>query len=513
MVLLKNDHATLPLSKALQTVAVVGPNANALASLEGNYNGTASHPVTPLAALEERLPGHILYAQGSPYADGIPLPVPSTVFSASASHPNQRGLKAEYFNGAHIGGSPVLSRMDSNIDFDWNGASPVTGVSGKVFSVRWSGFITAPAQGTIEFGFSMAHCSTCEDSENVRVWLDDKQVYDFTHQATHGRRAPTTTFNLTFSDARPHPIRIEYVHSAAHFGAGLTFNWKPPATVLCEQASAVAAKSDVILAFLGLSPDIEGEEMQVHVKGFDGGDRSAIELPETQQRLVEALAATGKPLVIVLMNGSAIALQGAGQKASAILEAWYPGQAGGTAISESLFGESNPSGRLPVTFYASTSQLPRFDDYSMKERTYRYFTGTPLYSFGYGLSYTNFEYTAGKLSSTFLQAGDSLEASVQLKNTGDRDGDETVEMYLVPKGIDGAPIQALAGFEKIRLLKGETREIHTHIDARQLSIVDPEGNRVIEPGDYEIYIGGNQPSQENGVSMKFQIRGSIRLDP
>ena len=511
IVLLKNDRGILPLSNTMRTVAVIGPNAAALAALEGNYNGTASHPVTPLAALEKRLPGHILFAQGSSYADSIPLPVPSTVFSSTVNGTVGHGLKAEYFNGPGFTGDPVLKRTDSNIDFDWNGASPVKGVSGKSFSVRWSGFIASPIQGTIVFGFSMAHCSTCEDSETVRVWLDDKPVYDFTHQATHGRRAPTTAFKLTFADTRPHPIRVEYLHNAAHFGAGLTFNWKPSAAVLCEQAVVAAAKSDVIIAFLGLSPEIEGEEMPVHVNGFDGGDRSAIELPEVQQQLVDALAATGKPLVIVLLNGSATTLQSAAQKASAILEAWYPGQAGGTAIAETLFGENNPSGRLPVTFYASTSQLPPFDDYSMKERTYRYFTGTPLYPFGYGLSYTSFEYSDGRLSSTHLHAGDPLEVSAELKNKGDRDGDEIVEFYLIPKGIAGAPIQSLVGFEKVHLSKGETKTVRAIIDTRQLSMVDAQGNRSVQPGEYELYVGGNLPSAEKGVLLQFQIEGSSRI--
>jgi len=417
------------------------------------------------------------------------------------------------FDGVDLNRKPVVSRVDRHIDFDWNAASPAQGVSYKNFSVRWTGSITAPAPGTIEFGFSMAHCSTCDDAETVSVWLDGKLVDDFAHAPTRGRRALTTPFELTFNDIKPHSIRIEYMHSAPHFGAGLTFNWKPPIAVLRSQAVAVAANSDVIIAFLGLSPEVEGEEMPLHVEGFEGGDRTSIELPEVQRQLVDALATTGRPLVIVLMNGSALALEGAEQKAAAILEAWYPGQAGGTAIAETMFGENNPSGRLPLTFYANTRQLPPFDDYSMKGRTYRYFAGKPLYPFGYGLSYTSFQYTKGKLSTTRVRAGQSIDVSVQLRNAGVRDGDETIEFYLVPKDKPGAPLRTLVGFEKAHLLKGEAMTIRATVDPRQLSIVDADGNRSVQPGDYELYIGGNQPSSDSGVFLPFHIEGSSRIAP
>jgi beta-glucosidase len=513
MVLLKNDHDTLPLSRTLRSIAIIGPNADALPALEGNYNAVASHPVVPLVAFEQRLPGQVHYAQGSPYVDGLPVPVPETNFSSMSNGAGEHGLKGEYFNGTDLNRGFVSSRIDRHIDFDWNAASPVEGVSGKSFSVRWTGSITAPVPGTIDFGFSLAHCSTCDDTETVKVWLDGKLVEDFIHAATHGRRAPTTRFEAAFNDVKPHAIRIEYTHSAPHFGAGLTFNWKPPIAALREEAVAAAAKSDVIIAFLGLSPEIEGEEMPVHVQGFDGGDRKTIELPSVQQDLVIALAATGKPLILVLMNGGALALQSAGQKAAAILEAWYPGQAGGTAIAETLFGENNPSGRLPVTFYAGTDQLPSFNDYAMKNRTYRYFTGVPLYPFGYGLSYTRFEYTSGKLSTPVLKAGDSLTVTAQVKNTGDRDGDETVELYLVPKAIVEAPLRTLVGFEKLHLVKGQTKTVQLTVAPRQLSLVRPEGNRIIQPGEYELYIGGSQPSGGTGVFLPFHIEGSATLEP
>ncbi len=513
MVLLKNDRGTLPLRNATQTIAVVGPNAAALPALEGNYNAIASHPVTPLAAFESRLPGHILYAQGSPYVEGVSVPVSRTVFSTSNDGSAAPGLKAEYFSGVGFSGTPALERIDRAIDFDWNGASPAAGISESKFSVRWTGALSAPAPGTIHFGFAMAHCSTCEDGETVHVWLDGRQVYEYVHAPTHGRRAPTPPFSLTLNDTKPHPIRIEYTHDSPHFGAGLTFNWQPPQEILRDEAVAAAAQSDVTVAFLGLSPEIEGEETPIHVNGFEGGDRSAIELPAVQQRLVAALAATGKPLVIVLMNGSALALQDTEHKASAILEAWYPGESGGTAIAETLFGDNNPSGRLPLTFYAATSQLPAFDNYGMKDRTYRYFTGTPLYPFGYGLSYTGFQYTDGKLASSNIEAGDPLEARVELKNTGSRDGDETVEFYLIPKARKDAPLCWLAGFEKVHVLKGETETVRIAIGSRQLSLVNADGTRSVQPGDYELYVGGGQPSTDAGLFLPFHIDGQSPVAP
>ena len=505
IVLLKNEHSALPFANAIHTLAVIGPNADALSALEGNYNAVASHPVTPLAALQQRLPEHVLYEQGSPYAEGVPVPVPPTFLPG--------GLKAEFFSNSGFTGAPAATRMDRNIEFDWNGAAPIAGVSDKMFSVRWSGSLAVPAPGTTTFAFSFAHCSTCDDAESIHVWLDGKSIYTYIHARTHGRRAPTTPFTLTFTDTKPHPIRIEYTHDAPHFGGGLTFNWTPPATVLRDRAVAAARKADAVVAFIGLSPEVEGEEMPLKVSGFSGGDRTAIELPVVQQQLVSALAGTGKPLILVLMNGGAIALQSAAEQASAILEAWYPGQTGGKAIAETLFGENNPSGRLPVTFYAHTSQLPPFDSYSMKGRTYRYFPGTPLYPFGFGLSYTSFAYSGGKLSTTSLVAGKPLTVSVHIKNIGEREGDETVEVYLVPKHLPESPLRTLVGFEKLHLKPGEASAIEATITPRALSLVAPDGTRAVQPGEYDLYVGPGQPTASSGITIPFKITGTAVLAP
>jgi beta-glucosidase len=265
--------------------------------------------------------------------------------------------------------------------------------------------------------------------------------------------------------------------------------------------------------FLGLSPELEGEEMPIAVKGFRGGDRTSIELPDAQQQLVSAIAATGKPIVIVLMNGSAIALGDSAKKAASILEAWYPGQAGGTAIADTLFGETNPSGRLPITFYASTAQLPPFDDYSMSNRTYRYFSGEPLYSFGYGLSYTRFGYSAGKLSTSSVQAGQPLKVQAEVKNEGKRDGTETIEAYLIPQHTDGAPLRELVGFQKMQLRRGESKRVQMTLTPRELSLVSADGTRSVEPGDYKLYIGGGLPGQSAGIMLRFQVVGHAAVQP
>lgn len=510
-VLLKNDHDMLPLRSSLRNIAVIGPNADTLPALEGNYNGVASHPVTPLEALERRMPGHVRYAQGSPYVDGAVLPVPETLLSTDGE--TAHGLRGEYFSGTNFAGKPVATRIDRRIDFDWNGAAPVPGVSAKAFAVRWTGMMTAPSPGTLNMNFEFAHCSTCEDAETIKVWLDGRQVYAYDHVATRGRRAPTPPFQLAFADTRPHRLRIEYTHQAPHFGAGLTLNWRPPLAVVRQQAVAAAAESDAVVLFLGLSPELEGEEMPIAVKGFRGGDRTSIELPDAQQQLVAAIAATGKPIVLVLMNGSAIALGDAAKKAAAILEAWYPGQAGGTAIAETLFGENNPSGRLPITFYSSTAQLPPFDDYSMSNRTYRYFAGKPLYGFGYGLSYTRFGYSAGKLSATTLRAGQPLKLQAEVRNEGERDGTETIEAYLIPQHAAGVPLRQLVGFQKMQLRRGESKTVQMTLTPRELSLVSVDGTRSVQPGDYRLYIGGGQPGHSKGIILRFQVVGHAVVQP
>jgi beta-glucosidase len=229
-------------------------------------------------------------------------------------------------------------------------------------------------------------------------------------------------------------------------------------------------------------------------------------LPQLQEDLLQAVAATGKPLVVVLMNGSALAVPWVKQHAAAILEAWYPGEEGGAAIAETLAGDNNPSGRLPITFYDSLEQLPSFENYSMAGRTYRYFAGQPLYGFGYGLSYTSFTYSHLKLSQTNLQAGDPLTVEADVTNAGRRTGDEIVELYLRGPQGKGAPLCSLRGFQRATLQPGETKHVVIKLDPAQLSEVDQNGMRAMQPGSHTIFLGGGQPSQGSGLEGQFAIR-------
>jgi beta-glucosidase len=329
---------------------------------------------------------------------------------------------------------------------------------------------------------------------------------------TQQLRQPPNTFKVRFDDTKAHTLRLEYAHNSPIFGAGATLSWQPPADAMRDEAVKIAQQADVVVAFVGLSPNLEGEEMNVHVEGFDGGDRTEITLPKVQRDLLEALGGTGKPLVVVLLNGSALAVNWCQEHAAAILEAWYPGEEGGTAIAETLAGENNPAGRLPVTFYASLDQLPPFEDYSMDNRTYRYFKGQPLYGFGYGLSYSTFAYHGLKLSSETIEAGEPLTVEAEVENTSKVAGDEVAQLYIEYPQRPGAAIRALKGFERVHLKPGETRQVAFKLDPRDLSVVTEKGEHKIEAGDYTIFVGGSQPVEgSHGVSATLHITGQKAL--
>jgi len=511
MVLLKNQDHILPLKSETSSIAVIGPTGELVQSLQGNYNGPPPSPVYPLTGIEKRFSSaHVSYAQGSSLVEGYAIPIEHTALRPSSGSGRGSGhaLTGEYFSTPDLSGSPVLTRADRNINFNWDKVVPVEGLQRNNYSVRWTGSFTPPAPGDYKIGVRVNYCYACENAEGFRLYLDGKLLVASTDQK-QAERGSVFDASVHFADTNPHQIRLEYLHGTG--SAGIDLTWIPPADVLRDEAVKAAQQADVVIACVGLSPNLEGEEMPVQLPGFSGGDRTSISLPDVQEDLLKALAATGKPLIVVLQNGSALAIDWAAEHASAILEAWYPGEEGGTAIAETLAGDTNPAGRLPLTFYASLDQLPPFADYSMKNRTYRYFNGKPLYSFGYGLSYTAFTYSDLKVPQQ-VQAGDPVQVEAEVRNTGSAPGDEVVELYLTqPSGFE-TPLRELAGFTRVHLDAGTHAHIGLTLNPRSLGQVDEKGNRVILPGDYSISIGGAQPGDSaSGQTTTFHITDKEEL--
>ena len=476
MVLLKND-GVLPLASSAKKILVVGPLADQTQVLHGNYAGTASHAVTALEGIRKQFgDAHVSYAPGTNFLRERPT-VPTAVLSTEDGKP---GLKGEYFAG-EMAGSPQVTRVDPVVNLQTFSFSPdpqalPTPEGMKEFSVRWTGVLTPDESGSYEIGLA---------GSNERMWLDGKLIVD--DPVLHDPNLQTATVSLI--KGHKYPVKIEFLKGA--FSIKLV--WQPAGKDPMIEATSAAQKADVIVAVVGITSKLEGEEMKVDIPGFRGGDRTSLSLPEEESALLGALKGTGKPLVVVLMNGSALAVNWANAHANAILDAWYSGEEGGTAIAQTLAGAYNPAGRLPVTFYKGVEQLPEFEDYSMKNRTYRYFTGDPLYGFGHGLSYTTFEYSGMKFSNASPQAGDPVDVEVDLKNTGSRDGDEVAELYISFPKLAGAPVKALRGFSRVSLKAGEQKHVKLTLSPRDLSYVNEAGDRYVSAGDYLITVGGGQP--------------------
>jgi len=510
MVLLKNQAHALPLRADAKPgglkIAVVGPNADLLQAVEGNYNAMAKDAILPLAGMQRRFgEGNVLYAQGALLAPTLPIVVEPTALhppAGGATTARQLGLKGEYFPNTEFAGAPTATRIDPTINFDWDKASPAPGLPNENYSVRWTGTLTPPGPGVYSFGAKGRGCTDCSNRETFKLYLDGKLLLE------NGKRHVVT---VHFADRRPHEVRLEYVHRLVpthHLVAGgMDLLWAPPADVLRNEALQAAGKADVVVAFVGLSPELEGEELPVKLPGFVGGDRTDIRLPESQESLLKALEALGKPVVVVLMNGSALVSAEATAHAAAVLEAWYPGQAGGQAIAETLAGDNNPAGRLPVTFYANVGQLPAFGDYSMERRTYRYFKGKPLYGFGYGLSYTSFAYSGCTLSGSRMDAQTPLQVQVQVKNTGATAGDEVAEVYLTPPVSPTAPLRRLVGFARVHLQPGEEKALAFTLRAEDAMTVLEDGSRALLPGRYGVYVGGAQPGETQAYAQgSFEVQ-------
>jgi beta-glucosidase len=492
MVLLKND-GILPLARKPAKIAVVGPLADSARVLLGNYNGTPSRATTALAGIQQKFPeAQITFEPGTTFLRPNEL-VPVSALSTDDGAP---GLKAEVFEKNDLSGSPVEARTDPQVVF---GAAP-----GEFWRTpakparptRWTGRLTPNASGK--------HILGVEGFGN-RLYLDGKLLID----TTGGFPSGPNTASIVLEKGRPYALKIEAVPS---FFASARLVWQPAIPDARQRVIEAARQADVTIAVVGITSDLEGEESGVDQPGFKGGDRTTLDLPGQEQELLEAAGEAGKPLVVVLMSGSALAVNWANEHANAILQAWYPGEEGGTAIAETIAGDNNPAGRLPVTFYKGVEQLPDFEDYAMARRTYRYFDGEPLYPFGHGLSYSSFAYSNIKLGKGKLKAGQPLQVEAQVANTSTRDGDEVVQAYVTFPKLSGVPIRALRAFMRIHLRAGESRTVQFTLNDRDLSHVDEKGTRLVGAGKYSIAVGGGQPGDKAPfAAAEFEIKGNRNL--
>ncbi|MGA2046683.1 MAG: glycoside hydrolase family 3 C-terminal domain-containing protein [Terracidiphilus sp.] len=500
MVLLKND-GVLPLKTSGIKIAVVGPLADQTKVLLGNYNGQPSHTVSILEGIRKEFPNATVnYVEGTQFLSHSAEPVPASALSFEGKPGVSIDFaKLDLSDINHPGRSASLaSRIDPVLDF---GIAPVpaSAVGVNPLSVLWKADLTAPTTGEYNLGLVA--------NGFFRVRLDGKNV--------------TSAWDNNGVDAKVGRVHLEAGKAAkleVDFAPGE--NSKPSAKLVWalvdmkpQFAAITAAKSaDIVIAVVGITSELEGEEMQVEEPGFKGGDRTSLDLPMPEEELIEAVAATGKPLVVVLTNGSALSVNWAQAHANAILDAFYPGEEGGAAVAETLSGKNNPAGRLPVTFYKDVSQLPAFEDYSMKGRTYRYFQGTPLYPFGYGLSYTTFAYSGLSGPTSAVPAGSPVSFDVTVANTGKKAGDEVAQLYLEFPNVPGAPLRALRAFKRVHLEAGDSQKLHFDLQPRDLSMVTEAGDPIVAEGQYTVSVGGGQPrSGVQIVNRTFNIKGKMTL--
>jgi beta-glucosidase len=501
IVLLKNANGALPLRKDLGAVAVIGPNADEPRMLLGNYNGEPADPITPLRGIREAVSRktRVLHALGSDLAAGVPVlaPAPPSVFT---SRRGARGVDVEVFASHTMSGRPLFSRVDSAVNGDWRSGAPRPGMNPDDFGVRWTATLRVPATGDYRLGLS--------GTMKFRLYVDDSLIVrsvDPAHGDEFAEPELEESRPMHFVAGRRYRLRVEGEETAGD--ARLQFVWAMPNEALEADALRVARQADAVVMVLGLTARLEGEEMPVQIEGFRGGDRTSLDLPGPQERLLEKIVSLGKPTVLVLMSGSALSTVWAQDHVPAILEAWYTGQAAGTAIADVLFGDYDPAGRLPVTFYRSVNDLPPFTDYGMANRTYRFFTGAPLYPFGHGLSYTSFAYKNLRASAPSLAMKDTLDVLVDVTNTGQRAGSEVVQLYVQHMGSKvPRPREDLRGYRRVELAPGETRTVAMPLSARSLAYWDSTSRGwVVEQEPVKLRVG----------SSSADIRGemTIRVTP
>ena len=484
IVLLKNENNVLPISKSIKSIAVIGVDAEE--ARLGGYSGPGNNPVSILEGIKNKLSNttSINYAQGCGRATKEYVTIPSKFFSYDEGKNNKPGLKGEYFSNSELNGEPVLTRIDPQLRFGWTLFSPdPEKIDYDCYSIRWTGKLTAPVTGTFEIGV--------EGDDGYRIFINGKLVLDNWKKQSY----QTKTVKYSFQKDKVYDLRVEYFETIGNARFNLIWNLgvEDNTDTKIQEAVRAAKKSDIALVVAGIK---EGEFQ----------DRAYLSLPGKQEELIQKIAETGKPVIVLLVGGSAITMQKWIDKVPAILDVWYPGDAGGNAIADVLFGDYNPAGRLPITFPIHESQLPLYYNHKPTGRgdDYNNLTGKPLFPFGYGLSYTNFEYSNLVFEKQQINSDESTTIHFTVTNTGNFDGDEVVQLYIRDLFASVArPVLELKGFDRIHLKKGESKEVRFEITPELLSMLNEQMERVVEPGEFRIMIGAS--------SNDIRLRGNLNV--
>ncbi|MCX6134229.1 MAG: glycoside hydrolase family 3 C-terminal domain-containing protein [Ignavibacteriales bacterium] len=478
IVLLRNEENTLPLKKEVKSIAVIGPEAEA--ARLGGYSGFGTKVVTLLDGIKSKVPAaKIVYEKGCDVGFTALPPISSEFLVPADAKPGEHGLRGEYFKNKDLQGPPALVRTDKVINFEWAMGSPEPNIAPDHFSARWTGKLIPKESGTYSVGFS--------SDDGVRLYIDGKLLID----SWFDRGATLDVVTMKLEAGREYDVKIEYYENEGWAYASFVWDMKRPVDPRIQAAADAAKKSDVAIVAVGI---IEGE----------GYDRSNLDLPGEQEQLIQAVVETKTPTIVVLINGSAVTMRKWVNKVSAIVEVWYPGEEGGNAVADVLFGDFNPGGKLPITFPQAVGQVPLYYNHKPTGRgdDYTDLSGKPLFPFGFGLSYTKFKYSNLQVSPQRINPDGKVQISVDVENTGRRAGDEVVQLYLHdPVASVTRPVKELRGFKRISLAPGEKKAIVFALSKEEMGFLDDALKFVVEPGTIEVMVG----SSSDDIRVKSEI--------
>lgn len=479
-VLLQNKNKTLPFSKSIRSIAVIG--VDAVEARLGGYSGPGNQPISILNGIRQRAGKNITinYQPGCGRSSEAYVVIPA----AHLSNQNKEGLQAAYFNNISFSGTPVLERIDKQIDFRWTLFGPATGMDADFYAARWSGYLQSPVTGKYKIGL--------EGNDGFRLYINNQLVIDnWQKQSYH-----TIVKDYFFEKGKRYAIKVEFYEPKGNatikliWNVGVQNDWRSK----INDAAAAAKQADVAVVVVGIN---EGEFQ----------DRALLSLPGHQEALIDAVAASGKPVVVLLVGGSAVTMSNWIDKVQAVASVWYPGEEGGAAVAAVLFGDYNPAGRLPITFPQHEGQLPLVYNHKPTGRgdDYNNLSGLPLFPFGYGLSYTSFVYNDVQLTANNIRTKDSTVVSFTISNTGSRDGDEVVQLYIRDLlSTVARPVMELKGFQRVHVKAGESKTVSFVITPHMLSMLNEQLQRVVEPGAFQLMIGASSSDIKLKAVLNFE---------